>query len=183
MQQEELELLLKLARDSLNSFYNNERLDTSYTLHMKEPRGVFVTLHKNGRLRGCIGYPEPVLPLYRAVIEAARSAALRDPRFPPVTKEEMKMIKIELSILTVPELIKVKNPNDFFQEIKTGRDGLIIRGHDGNSGLLLPQVATEYNFTVSQFLNALCQKANMTFNAWADPRNKVYKFRAEIAHE
>ena len=74
----------------------------------KEKQGVFVTLNKNGQLRGCIGYPQPIMPLYKAVINAARAAAFEDPRFPAVRKDELKEISFELSVLTVPELIEAK---------------------------------------------------------------------------
>ncbi len=182
MEKENLGLLLKLARDSIASHYKGAQPNTSYVRHLDQPRGVFVTLHKNDNLRGCIGYPEPVLPLYQAVIEAARSAALDDPRFPPLTAQELDLVKIELSVLTVPELIEAQKPEEYLDQIELGKDGLKIRTA-GSSGLLLPQVATEHGFTKAQFLNALCQKAGLSFNIWKDPSAKIYRFRAEIASE
>jgi len=159
-------LLIKLARESISSYW----------------QGVFVTLYKNKQLRGCIGFPEPIFPLFEAIIKAARSAAFEDPRFPPLQKEELKHIKIEVSVLTVPALIKVKKPEDYLKKIKIGKDGLIIRSTLG-SGLLLPQVATEYKWGVEEFLRHLCEKARLKQNAWKDKNNQIYKFQAQIFKE
>ncbi|MBW2990519.1 AmmeMemoRadiSam system protein A, partial [Candidatus Woesearchaeota archaeon] len=133
-------------------------------------------------LRGCIGFPMPVYSLNTAVVEAARSAAFHDPRFPPVEEKELDKIDIEISVLTVPEEIKVSHSNEYLKKIKIGEDGLIIQGEFG-SGLLLPQVATENNFNVQTFLNCLCQKAGMGFNSWKDLENKISKFQAIVFGE
>jgi len=143
---------------------------------------VFVTLNIDGELRGCIGFPEPVLPLYEAVIESARSAAFSDPRFMPLSKEEFDKVHIELSVLTVPELIKVKKSEDYLNKIKIGSDGLIIRGEYG-SGLLLPQVFTEYKCNPKKALEMTCQKAGLSSDAWKDLKNKIFKFQAHIFEE
>jgi hypothetical protein len=146
----------------------------------KENRGCFVTIntYPDHELRGCIGYPEPVLPLYNALIESAISAC-NDPRFPPLEKEELDKIVVEVSVLTKPELIKVKEPKEYPKTIRIGRDGLIIeRGF--RSGLLLPQVATENNLDAKDFLLHLCLKAGLPYTAWLDPDTKIYRFSAEI---
>ncbi|NQU98974.1 AmmeMemoRadiSam system protein A [Candidatus Woesearchaeota archaeon] len=182
MEEEDKKTLLRLARESIETYFKRQDPDINNVLHLNKEQGVFVTLHKLGDLRGCIGFPEPVMPLFKAVIEAARNAAFSDPRFPIVTSDELRSIQIEISVLSVPEEIKVENTKDYKKEIKIGEDGLIIRGTLG-SGLLLPQVATENNFTVSQFLNCLCQKARLPFSAWEDPVNKIYKFQAEVFSE
>ncbi|MBU0471578.1 MAG: AmmeMemoRadiSam system protein A [Nanoarchaeota archaeon] len=182
MHEEDKQVLLKLARDSIESYFKRQDSDINNVLHLNKEQGVFVTLHKNGQLRGCIGFPEPVMPLYKAVIEAARNAAFNDPRFPFVTIDEMRTISIEISVLTVPKLIKIEDSEEYKNHIKIGDDGLIIRSSHG-SGLLLPQVASENSFTVTQFLNCLCQKAGLSFSAWQNPENHIFKFQAEIFSE
>jgi hypothetical protein len=182
MDKKDKKLLLTLARESIASYFKDKKPDMKNVKHLSEKRGVFVTLHKSGDLRGCIGFPLPVYALNMAVVEAARSAAFSDPRFPPVKEGELKDIEIEISVLSVPEEIKVSRAAEYVEKIKIGEDGLIIKGSFG-SGLLLPQVATENNFNVSTFLNCLCQKAGMGFNSWKDLSNKISKFQAEVFNE
>lgn len=182
MEKSDKKLLLELARESIKTYFQKKKPNMSKVKHLGEKQGVFVTLHKNNDLRGCIGFPMPVYPLNMAIVESARSAAFHDPRFPPVTEKELKDIEIEISVLTVPEEIKVSHPSDYKKKIKIGRDGLIINGAFG-SGLLLPQVATENNFNVEAFLNCLCQKAGMSFNCWKELDNKIEKFEAIIFNE
>ncbi|MBC8494605.1 AmmeMemoRadiSam system protein A [archaeon] len=182
MEDKDKQLLLELAKEAIVTRFKNEEPDINDVLHLDKIQGAFVTLHKNKQLRGCIGFPEGVMPLYKTIIEAARSAAFGDPRFPVVTKDEMRNIHIEISVLTVPKLIEVNDSEDYNREIKIGKDGLIIRSN-GRSGLLLPQVATENHFTVGQFLNCLCQKAGLSFSAWENLDNHIYKFQAEIFSE
>ena len=174
-------LLLKLARDALECSFKDADVDVSKVGHLTQLRGCFVTLHKDNQLRGCIGFPKPIMPLYEQIITACRAAAFEDPRFSPVTKNELKNIVIEISILTKPELIKVKNSDEYLENIEIGKDGLIIQGE--SSGLLLPQVATEYNFDPKQFLECVCEKAELNKDAWKDSKNKIYKFKAEIFSE
>jgi uncharacterized protein len=174
-------LLLKLARDSIDVTFKDSDLDTSKVGHLTQLRGCFVTLHKNNQLRGCIGFPKPIMPLYEQIITATKAAAFEDPRFQPLSKNELKDIVIEISILTKPELLKVKHYDEYLKEIEIGRDGLIIKGQ--GSGLLLPQVATEYHFDAKQFLECLCEKAELDKDAWKILSNKIYRFRAEIFSE
>jgi len=174
--------LLKVARDAIKSYFSKQDIDTKKVEKFSEKQGVFVTLEKGSQLRGCIGYPEPVLPLYKAIIEAACSSAFSDPRFTPVQESELDEIKIEISVLTKPEEIKVKKPEEYLKKIKIGEDGLIIRSNFG-SGLLLPQVFTEYKCNPEQALEMLCQKAGLPLDAWKNLDNKIYKFQAEIFHE
>jgi len=169
--------LLKLARDSLITYFSNTIPDSDFS----EKRGVFVTLHKDGQLRGCIGYPDPVMELSLAVIDAARHAAFNDPRFEPVKEDELTELKIEVSVLSVPKVLEVA-PEEYVNNIKIGRDGLIIRGAFG-SGLLLPQVATEEKWNATEFLNHLCLKAGMSQDDWKDPVNQILTFQAEIFSE
>ena len=146
--------------------------------------GVFVTLNTfpEKELRGCIGYPEPVMPLIDAIVDSARSASTRDPRFPPVTAKELDRIVVEVSLLTPPELIHVKSPKEYLEVIKIGRDGLIA-DNGILRGLLLPQVPIEWKWTVHEFLDHTCNKAGLPMDAWTDPETKMYRFTAEIFDE
>ena len=178
-------LLLELARESIKTYFKGEKPGKPIlekVKHLSERRGVFVTLHKDGELRGCIGFPMPVHSLNTAIIEAARSAAFHDPRFPPLEEDELDRVEIEISVLTLPQEIKVSHPNEYLDRIRIGEDGLIVQGPFG-SGLLLPQVAVENNFNVQKFLNCLCQKAGMGFNCWKDLNNRISKFQAIIFSE
>lgn len=152
----------------------------------KQKCGVFVTLNtlRSGReeLRGCIGYPMPELPLVKATIDAAISAATRDPRFPPVEKNELDGIIVEVSVLTPPTLIKVKNPTDYPREVEIGEDGLIVE-QGFFKGLLLPQVPVEWGWDCEEFLGHCCMKAGLPPESWVLPETKIYKFQALIFKE
>ena len=150
----------------------------------RESRGAFVTLrrHPGGELRGCIGFPLPVLPLERAVAEAAVSAATGDPRFPRVRASELGALTVEVSVLTVPQPLVAARPEDRVREVQVGRDGLIVDGF-GTSGLLLPQVAPEQGWTAEELLDGTCEKAGLPPRAWRDPRLKVRRFEAEVFSE
>jgi AmmeMemoRadiSam system protein B/AmmeMemoRadiSam system protein A len=140
---------------------------------LKELRGAFVTINKKGSLRGCIGHIKGVKPLYQSVEDMAAAAAFQDPRFPPVTKKELKDLDIEISVLT-----PFKQITDV-SEIEVGKHGLFIeRGF--NSGLLLPQVATEYNWDRDTFLEHTCRKAGLPPDAWKEKDIKIYIFSADI---
>ena len=142
----------------------------------KESFGLFVTLHKNGNLRGCIGYIQPYKDLYTSIIELAAAAAFRDNRFPRVTIEEFEQLHIEMSILS--PLYEINN----IEEIKIGRDGIYLQ-HPYSSGLLLPQVATEHNWDRETFLNETCRKAGLPTSFLKDKLIKIYRFEAEIFAE
>jgi len=178
------EKLLELAKESVRTYFSNQEPNVDKILREKysEKQGVFVTLHKQDKLRGCIGFPEPVMPLVEAIIHSARSAAFQDPRFSSVQKEEVKEIIFEISILSVPKKIEVKTPEEYLDKIKIGRDGLIIRSHAG-AGLLLPQVFTEYKCTPEEALQMTCQKAMMPTDAWKDLSNDILSFSAQIFEE
>ena len=138
-----------------------------------QEHGLFVTLHKNGQLRGCIGYVSPYNTLYKSIIELAEMAAFKDTRFRPVTKEEFPDLDYEISILS-----KLFPVNDL-QEIVVGRDGLIIT-NQGRSGLLLPQVATQYNWDRETFLKQTCYKAGLHESILSDKKTTVLRFEAEV---
>ncbi len=184
MNSEQGKSLIKLAHDSIESFLNNETLkvDSQLKEMFSEKRGAFVTLKKNGELRGCIGYVEPIFELWTTIIRAARSAAFEDPRFIPLSKKEYRDIKIEVSVLTLPQKIIVKDYVEYYSKIKIGEDGLIVK-RGNRSGLLLPQVATEYNMDVVEFLEHTCLKAGLRKDAYKEHDCEVYKFQAEIFSE
>ncbi|MBQ3717915.1 MAG: TIGR00296 family protein [Methanomicrobium sp.] len=146
-----------------------------------EKRGVFVTLTEDGELRGCIGYPYPVLPLGEALHDAAVSAAVRDPRFMPVRENELAALKFEVTILTPPELLTC-SAADRPKNIEVGRHGLIIKDR-GMSGLLLPQVASEYGWDAEEFLMHTCIKAGTDKNAWKRDDVSLYTFEGQIFSE
>lgn len=176
--------LLNLAKKAVFSRLENKNLEIEENIKKRfaEKQGCFVTLHKDGSLRGCIGFPEPVLPLYKAIAEAAVSAGFSDPRFPPLQKAELNSVIFEISILTKPELIKVNTSEEYFKKIEIGRDGLVIRGIY-SSGLLLPQVFPEWHANEKTALEMTCQKAGLNKDAWKDLNNKIYKFQAQIFKE
>jgi hypothetical protein len=143
------------------------------TSRLQEKRGAFVTLKRKGELRGCIGYTQAVKPLSRTIMEMAQAAAFQDPRFPPLTKKELSDLEIEISVLTPFRLISD------IREIQVGRHGLFME-KGGYSGLLLPQVASEYHWDRQTFLEHTGLKAGLPRDAWKDPKTKIYVFSAEI---
>ena len=148
---------------------------------LKEKRGCFVTLHKKDQLRGCIGTIEPVRSLVDNVEENARNAAFRDPRFPALTADELPEIDLEVSVLTVPEILAYKDPADLKQKLVPGSHGVII-SKGWHSATFLPQVWDQLPDPES-FLSHLCRKAGMDGDCWqaADVVVKVY--RAEYFSE
>jgi len=146
-----------------------------------EKRGVFVTLTKRNSLRGCIGFPYPLMPLGEAIVHAAGAAALEDPRFPPVTKDELAAISLEVTILTVPEPLKGE-PSKRPEQVIVGKHGLIARGM-GSSGLLLPQVATEYGWDARTFLDHTCMKAGFSERCWTSKNVEILTFEGQIFSE
>ena len=143
------------------------------TARLGEKRGAFVTLKRKGQLRGCIGYTQAVKPLSQTIMEMAQAAAFQDPRFPPLSRNELNDLDIEISVLTP------FRPIQDVKEIQVGRHGLFIEGK-GYSGLLLPQVATEYQWDRQTFLEHTCLKAGLPKDAWKDKKTKIYVFSAEI---
>lgn len=185
---EEGERLVRLARASIEA-----ALGAGEKAALKDvpeklmvPCGVFVTLNKvegsSRSLRGCIGFPYPVKPLAEAVADAAVSAALRDPRFAPVSRAEMDSVVVEVSVLTPPEVLSVERPDRYPSLIEIGRDGLIIaRGQ--NRGLLLPQVPVDWGWDAEEFLTQCCLKAWLQPDAWLLPGTEISRFRAIIFAE
>jgi len=168
-------LLLQMARGSIEAHLLDKPVEPlkSTPQSLCEPRGAFVSLHRRGQLRGCIGYLEAVKPLGQTVREMAAAAAFHDPRFRPLGKEELADLEVEISVLSPMQLIKN------IDEIQVGTHGLyIVQGY--SRGLLLPQVATEYKWDRLTFLQQTCCKAGLPPEAWKDPGTKIYRFTAEI---
>lgn len=177
------EKLVGLARKALESAVREEKLAVDELLkkEFSEKRGVFVTLISwpGEELRGCIGFPLPSKDLYSAVIEAAVSAGLNDARFARVGKEELTKIVFEVSVLSEPEEIIVEEEKDL-EQIRIGKDGLIVNFDGYALGLLLPQVATEFNMNSREFLEATCEKAGLDKSIWRKASARVYRFQAQI---
>jgi len=168
---------IKLAKEAIASEFSGKKIKLPEDKELQEKRGCFVTLTKHGELRGCIGFPYPLMPLGEAIVQAAKSAAFSDPRFPQLSEKEFPEIKIELSILTLPEKIEPKIEN-----IKIGEDGLMCE-YEGFGGLLLPQVAVEHKLNSEHFLRALCQKSGLPLDSWQEKGFKLWKFQAKIINE
>lgn len=172
---EEKELLHRIARESIEAKFRHEKVRKDYELSptLKEPRGAFVTLNKHGQLRGCIGHIIAHYPLAETISQMAVAAAFQDPRFPSVTEDELKDLDIEISVLT--PLRKITDVG----EIKVGEHGIYIK-KGVYSGLLLPQVATEYGWDRNTFLEHTCMKAGLPSDAWKDGKAEIYIFSADI---
>jgi AmmeMemoRadiSam system protein A len=182
LNEEQKKKLLHLARRSIEEYlkkrslpkvdYTNEFSDEVF----KQKCGAFVTLHKHGSLRGCIGYVKGIKTIPEAVVDMAKAAAFEDPRFEPLKSNELEEIDIEISVLTPIEPVKD------ISEIVIGRDGLIISS-GFRAGLLLPQVATEYGWDVQTFLQHTCYKAGLPADAWKWDNTKIEKFSAIVFGE
>ncbi len=168
--------LLALARQSIETKFSKDFIiypdDEAFSIQM----GVFVTLHKHGELRGCIGYIKGFKDLVPSIVEMARAAAFQDPRFPQVKENELPDITIEISVLSPMQLVLDTN------EIEIGRDGLLLN-HPYGSGLLLPQVPVEWNWDLPTYLNQICYKAGLPAGSWKDDKAQLYRFSAEIFSE
>jgi len=172
---DEKEILLKAARQSILSVFGEaEKPEINYTAYplLNEKMGAFVTIKIDEELRGCIGYIIAIKALFDTVWESAQAAAFNDPRFQELTREEFDKIKIEISVLSSFEPIKS------YDEIEIGKHGLLL--DEGGRGVLLPQVATENNYTREQFLTALCHKTGLYGEYWKERMLKIKVFTATV---
>ena len=170
--QEERIALLQLAHEAiLAPLENRAPRPFSPSAHLAESRSAFTTVYSKGQLRGCVGYPSAVMPLYKTVVETSKSAAFEDPRFAPVTLTEASGLKISISVLSPVFPIR---PED----VAVGRHGLIISQH-GCRGLLLPQVPIEHGWERVTFLEQTCRKAGLPLNAWNSGAT-IEAFTAEV---
>ena len=161
-------ILIKFARETIAG-----QLDvasgTSLEDHLKEPafqenRGVFVTLYKKGQLRGCIGSLSASVPIIEGVKDNAINAAFKDHRFSPVSREELDLIDVEVSILTEPQLLEYNDSDDLLNKLRPGVDGVMIK-EGGASATFLPQVWKQLP-DIASFLSHLCQKAGLPHDQW-----------------
>jgi AmmeMemoRadiSam system protein A len=174
---EEKRILLITARRSIQYHFMQGTPDyPEPTPTLKKSCGAFVTLHKRGKLRGCIGYVIAVKPLITTVIDVALSSAFNDPRFSPVTENEVDKLEIEISVLS--PLRKINDIN----EIKVGIHGIMIK-RGFASGLLLPQVATENKWDRDTFLSHTCIKAGLYGDCWEKPDTSIEIFSAVVFNE
>lgn len=170
--------LLNLARRTLEDHFLRGAMPDFQTnnTELLERKGAFVTLHKEGELRGCIGQLDPDRELFQVVQHCALSAAFSDPRFPPLQQKELKGLDIEISVLTPFRRV------ESIEEIVVGNHGLYIM-RDHFRGLLLPQVAVQYRWDRITFLEQTCHKAGLNESAWKDPQTVIYIFEAEVFSE
>ena len=178
------EFLVKATRRAVKEYLETGKYEVPETNfeNLKVNGGVFVTIKKGDELKGCIGNIQGTQPLINATCSSAISAATGDPRFKPLTLEELSGVSFEISVLTIPEEIVVMHPQEYPTKIKVGRDGLIIK-HGPWSGLLLPQVPVEWGWDAEEFLNNLCMKANLPITTWLDKKTKLYSFQAQVFKE
>jgi uncharacterized protein (TIGR00296 family) len=178
--------LVKLARKTIEVYLSGRMPappdDAPERLVRRQ--GVFVTLYTypEKELRGCIGIPLPEHPLIEATMRAAISSATEDPRFPPVSPEEMSNIIVEVSALTPPEEMGFTDPKELPNMIRIGEDGLIIEA-GVYSGLLLPQVPVEYGWSPEEYLMHLCIKAGLAPTYWLTGKMRLYRFSAQVFEE
>ena len=178
LSEREKEMLLELARSTLEAHFAGSALPQPYELtdNLGQLRGAFVTLTEQGALRGCIGHVVGSRPLWQSVRENAISAALRDPRFDPVQQHELTGLHIEISALTPLHEI------DDAHEVRVGHHGVMIE-KGANRGLLLPQVATDNGWDRTTFLDHTCRKAGLAPGCWRSPDATVSVFSAEVFGE
>jgi AmmeMemoRadiSam system protein A len=174
---EEERAALQLARRALEFYFETgENLRSPIVSGpLKEKRGAFVTLHVDGELRGCIGYPLPVKPLDETIIEMAVAAASQDTRFEPLADKELKKLKIEISVLSLPE--PVSDPG----QVRVGCHGIIV-SKGFHRGLLLPQVPVEHAWDREDYLCHGCLKAGLPPDAWKKGA-KIELFSAQVFSE
>ena len=175
LQEEEKKTLRRIALAAIEGKLKGTRSAPAEKLssNLHEKRGAFVSLHKNGRLRGCIGQIAPAEPLHQTIENMAIAAAFDDPRFDPLTLRELKDLELEISVLTPMERLKSSD------EIEIGKHGLYIK-KGFYSGLLLPQVAAEYGWDRTAFLEETCRKAGLPHGAWKEKGTEIYIFSADI---
>lgn len=181
---EEGTFLVRLARKAVKCVFTGEDIsEFDIPRKLEEKRGVFVTIntYPGHLLRGCIGFPFPVMPLFKAVVEAAKAAAFEDPRFVPLNQDELKRVVFEVSVLTVPEEIK-EIGEKIMEQFEIGKHGLIVE-YGPFSGLLLPQVPVEHGWNKKDFLEHLCLKAGLSRDCWLWEGVKISKFQAQIFRE
>jgi AmmeMemoRadiSam system protein A len=153
-----------------------KKIDYDKFDNLKKNYGAFVTLRRNGELRGCIGFIKSQNNLFETVKLASTYAATIDKRFEPISKEELPFLDIEISVLSAPQKIRS------YDEIVLGKHGLIVREPEGE-GLLLPQVLIEHKMNKEEYLSSICRKAGLRPNLWKEKMLNLYVFTAEVFSE
>ena len=180
LNKEEKNFLLELARKSIETYLEKgEKIginEDEIPIKLKEKRACFVTLNKNGKLRGCIGHLLPQVPLYECVIENSINAAINDKRFEPVVYDEIKDIKIDISVLSVPKLLEYKNSDDLIKKLNDDYGVILKRGLYQST--YLPSVWKQIP-DKKEFLSNLCIKGGMEKECWKNPYTKVYVYTTE----
>jgi len=180
----EKDYLLELARNTLNNYFKTGKIlevnEAEVPKNLKNEQGVFVTLEKDGSLRGCIGYIEPVKQLYLAVIDNAISAAVNDNRFSPVTQDELKDIDIEISVLSVPRILDA-SVDERLIKLRPLADGVVLEEENRRS-TYLPQVWEDLS-NPQDFLSSLCVKGGWQQDCWQSDDVKLYTYQAEVFGE
>jgi len=178
---DEQSYLIKLARESILSSFNNEKPNLTEVMPSVSGQklGVFVSLltYPDCELRGCVGSLYSTKEVTESIIESSVNAAFHDSKFMPLSKSEFEDVLIEVNILTKPEIIKVDDPLNYPREIKLGKDGLILK-FGSTSGLLLPQVPLEFGWNTREYLEHLCEKASLPKDMWKSLNVEISKFNA-----
>jgi AmmeMemoRadiSam system protein A len=174
LSEQEKKQIRELARASLRESVCHHRLLHPIPMDgiLGQKRGVFVSLHAKGKLRGCIGLVEPKETLGEGIVQCATSAAREDPRFAPMHAEELEDAEIEVSVLSPLEPISA-------EEVEIGKHGLLIV-QGAHRGLLLPQVAVEHGLAREKFLEETCRKAGLPRDAWKSSETQIFGFTCEI---
>ncbi len=184
LSKEEQEILLDLATDAVHATAAGLKLPDTLTMQLParlhQPAATFVTLSNHGTLRGCIGTTTPQQPIFQDVIERAAAAASRDPRFPPITPEEVPQLDIEISVLTTPQPLNFSTPEELLNQLKPGTDGVILQ-MGVHRATFLPQVWERVN-DPETFLELLCQKASLHRDAWRTDDVRVETYRVASFH-
>ncbi len=179
---EERKIALTLARDSISYYLVNLQLlpilakSWNQESSLEQELGCFVTLHKNGNLRGCIGSIEGYEALYLNIVKNAVNAGFSDPRFPSLREEELHELTLEISVMGKLEQVHK------LEDIEVGIHGLIAE-QGGRRGLLLPQVPIEQGWDRKEFIQYTCHKAGLSFDAYLDSKTRFYSFTAEVFGE
>jgi len=170
---------LAIARQTLKEYLVSQKIPQIKPKNkaLEKKLGAFVTLEKNGQLRGCIGQFEPDQPLYQVIQQMAVAAAVQDHRFSPVTADELDQLTIEISVM------RPKKKISDWRKINLGVNGVVIE-KEGRSGTFLPQVATDTGWSREEFLSQLCsQKAGLPPDCYKDPKTTIYTFQAQVFKE
>lgn len=178
LNREERRTLLGLARSAIAKKLklDHQAVEVKSTPGLSSKSGAFVSLHRRGSLRGCIGTFSSETPLSNTVEDMARAAAFDDPRFPPMSEEELPEVNLEISVLTPMRRVQS------IEEIEVGRHGIYI-AQGAYRGVLLPQVATENNWNRDTFLKHTCLKAGLKEDCWRDEKTEIHIFSAEVFGE